>query len=155
MEGGGRTSEGDIVVVLEPVDSIDLATNVELLCGLVEIFDSWVLWVAAEDLLGLYCPGVVLADAHDCQSAGNLLVGLVDVVNGEDGQVAVVTEIAKGNSSTGLEAEIGDQFFGGVEGDGHGEEVAIGEAVVCDDSVLSISRLPWSPHRGIGVAYPL
>lgn len=55
--GGVLTSEGDIVVVLEPVDGIDLASNVELLYGLVEVYDSWVLWVTAEDLLGLLCPG--------------------------------------------------------------------------------------------------
>lgn len=66
------TSEGDIVVVLEPLDGIDLSANVELVCGLVEVFDSWVLWVAAEDLLGLLCPGVVLAEAPRQSDSGQL-----------------------------------------------------------------------------------
>jgi hypothetical protein len=47
------TSESDIVVVLESVDGIDLSANVELLCGVIEISDRWVLWVAAKDILGL------------------------------------------------------------------------------------------------------
>lgn len=53
------TSESNIVVVLESVDGIDLSTNVEVLGSVVKVADSWVLWVAAKDLLCLNIPMVV------------------------------------------------------------------------------------------------
>jgi hypothetical protein len=54
-------SEGDIVVMLEAVDGVNLATNVKLLHGVVKVFDRGVLWVAAKDLLGLLLPTSRLA----------------------------------------------------------------------------------------------
>ena len=50
------TSESDIVVVLQSVDSIELTTNVELLCGLVQKLYSWVVLITAENFLGLLGP---------------------------------------------------------------------------------------------------
>lgn len=58
------------------------------------------------------------------------LVGAVDVVDGQDGQVAVITEIAQGETRAGLELELADGLLGGVEGDRHGENVAIGKTAV-------------------------
>jgi hypothetical protein len=51
------TSERDIVVVLKSVDGIDLSSDVELLNGVVEVLDGWMLLVAAKDLLCLLRPG--------------------------------------------------------------------------------------------------
>jgi hypothetical protein len=62
------------------------------------------------------------------------LVGAVDVVNGQDGQVAVITEITQGDARTSLELVLVDGLLGGVEGNGHGEDVAIGKAVVLADT---------------------
>lgn len=53
-----HTAEGDIVVVVELVDGLDLATNVELLNGVVQVHDSRVLWVTAEDELSLSSPKI-------------------------------------------------------------------------------------------------
>lgn len=41
----------------------------------------------------------------------NSLVGLVDILNGEDGKVAVVSEVAEGDASTSLQAELVDGFL--------------------------------------------
>lgn len=62
------------------------------------------------------------------------LVGSVDVVDGQDGQVAVITEIAQGDALAGLEAELVNGLLRQVQGDGHGEEDAIGETVLLDDA---------------------
>lgn len=66
----------------------------------------------------------------------NSLVGTVDVVNGQDSQVAVVTEVAQGDPSAGLEVVLGDNLLGDIEGDGHGEKVAIGKTDVFADAVI-------------------
>lgn len=42
--------------MVELVDGLDLATNVELLNGVVQVHDSRVLWVTAEDKLSLSSP---------------------------------------------------------------------------------------------------
>lgn len=64
-----------------------------------------------------------------------VLVRLVDIIDRQDGEVAVVAEIAQGDAGAGLEAEFGDGFFRHIEGDGHGEEEAGSEAVLLDDAV--------------------
>lgn len=63
------------------------------------------------------------------------LVGAVDVVNGQDGQVAVITEVTQGDARTSLELVVADGLLGGVEGDGHGEDVAIGKTAVLADAM--------------------
>ena len=56
MGGLLLTSEVDKVVVLELVDSLKLATNIELLGSVVEVLDSRVLLISSKDLLGLKSP---------------------------------------------------------------------------------------------------
>lgn len=63
------------------------------------------------------------------------LVGAVNIVNGQDGQVAVVTEVTQGDAGTGLELVVVDDLLADVEGDGHGEDVAIGKAAVLADAM--------------------
>lgn len=57
----------------------------------------------------------------------NSLVRAVDIVNGEDGQIAIVSEVSRGDAGAGLELAFIDNGLGHVQGDGHGEEVAVGE----------------------------
>ncbi len=64
----------------------------------------------------------------------NALVRLVNVLDREDGQVAVVSEVAQGNAGARLEAELVDGFLPHIKGNGHAEEHAIGKAVVLDDT---------------------
>lgn len=100
--------------MLETADGLDLSTDVELAGSLVKVGNSRVLLVTAKDLLGLELP--VKEDVISGWSGGiawrvgaqrkNSLVGPVDVVDGQNGQVAVVTEIAQGDALAGLEAEL-------------------------------------------------
>lgn len=71
---------------------------------------------------------------------GGSLVWLVDVLDREDGQVAVVAEIAQGHACAGLEAESLDLLVGEVECDGDAEEGAVREAVLLYDSGGCVSR---------------
>lgn len=64
----------------------------------------------------------------------NVLVGLVDVIDGDDGQVAVITEIAESNPGSGLDTDAVYRLLREIEGDGHGEEGTIGETVIRDDT---------------------
>lgn len=68
----------------------------------------------------------------------DLLVGLVDVLNGQDGQVAVIPEVAQCDLLAGRKAKLINLRLGHVQGDGHGKENAIGETVVLDDPVVRI-----------------
>lgn len=63
-----------------------------------------------------------------------VLVRLVDIIHRQDGEVAVVAEIAQGDTGARLQAEFGDGFLGHIEGDGHGEEEARSEAVLLNDT---------------------
>jgi len=105
--------------VHEALNHLDLTTNVDIASGLVEVLDGRVLGVTTENELGL-----------------GLLVGPVDVVDGQDADVAVVTGVAKSNAVAGLEAETLDLVLGKIEVDGHGEEVAVGETVVLADAIV-------------------
>lgn len=66
---------------------------------------------------------------------GSLLVGSVDILDSQDGEVVVVARVAEGESGTGLNAQGIDLLLVDIEGDGHGEEEAIGETVILDDTV--------------------
>lgn len=67
--------------------------------------------------------------------ARNILVGLVDILDGQNGNVGVVAQVAEGDAGTGLDAELVDLGLADVEVDGHAHEVAIGKTVGSDDAV--------------------
>lgn len=69
---------------------------------------------------------------------GDSLIGLVNIVDGHDGKIAVVPEVPQDDLLACLQAELIDLGLGHVQGDGHGEEKAIGQAVLFYDSVSSI-----------------
>jgi hypothetical protein len=113
-------SEADIIVVHETVNGVELSTDVVLASSVVEVFDGRVsLVIVTEDLLGLA-----------------VLVRLVDVVHGEDGQVAVITRIPQGDTRTGSDVQSIDLGLVQVEVDGDGEEVAVRQTVVLHDAVV-------------------
>ena len=64
----------------------------------------------------------------------DLLIWLVDIVNCDDGKILVVTEVSKCDSCSTLQTQLFDLFLGHVQGNGHAEEVAIGQSVVLDDA---------------------
>lgn len=74
----------------------------------------------------------------------NLLVGTVDVIDSQDGQVTVITEVAEGNARAGLELASVDGLLRGIEGDGHREQVAIGKsAVLADTKREKVGSADW------------
>ena len=71
------TSESDIVVVLQSVDSIKLTTDIELFCGVVQVLYSWVILITAENLLGLLGPkGILLEGKAEVGACSAYLSGL-------------------------------------------------------------------------------
>lgn len=61
---GGGVAEGNVVVVVEAGDGGDGAANVVFLDGGIQVFDCWVLWIAAEDGFGLFLS--VWISCHAC-----------------------------------------------------------------------------------------
>ena len=118
---GWRVAQTDVVVVLQPVNRLDPPAHVEGLGGVVEVGDGRMRLIAigAEDRLGL-----------------PLLVRPVHVLDGDDGEIAVVSEVAQGHTCAGLDAGLVDCLLRDVEGDGDGEEVAVGETVVGHDALV-------------------
>lgn len=89
------TAQSNVVVVVELVDGLDLSTDVEFLDGVVQVFDSGVLLVTAEDKLCLLGPVTAqLAINLSSSREKSSLVRSIDIVDGENGQVAVITEVA-------------------------------------------------------------
>lgn len=64
----------------------------------------------------------------------NSLVGFVNILNRQDGEVAIIPEVPQGNPLTGCQAKLLDFGLGQVKGDGHGEQEAIGETVLLYDT---------------------
>jgi len=56
LHGIPLTSEIHKVIVLQPVNGIELASHIKVLCSIEEVMDCWVLLIAAENLLGLERP---------------------------------------------------------------------------------------------------
>jgi Fe2+ transport system protein FeoA len=114
------TSEVEEVVVLKTVNGLELTTDIKLLGGVEEVLDTGVsVIIAAKDLLGLVD-----------------LVRSVNILNGQDGKVSVVTEIAEGDASAGLDTKLVDLGLANIEVDGHGEESAIGKTVVLNNAIV-------------------
>lgn len=65
---------------------------------------------------------------------GCSLVRLVDIVDSQDGEVAIVAEVTESDASSWLDAEIFDSFFKRVEADGHTPKVAVCKAAVLDNA---------------------
>lgn len=83
----------------------------------------------------------------------DVLVGPVDVVNGQDGEVPVIAQVAQGDARAGLGAQLVDGGLVDVEGDGHAEEDAAFEAVALDDAARLLARV--RPGWGCVVAFDL
>lgn len=127
--------------MLQAVNSLELTTDVEVLGGREKVLDTGVgVVVAAEDQLGLLDPvDSPLAPAPCSRSQSHLLVGLVDILDGEDGEVSLVAEISEGEAGARLDAQLVDGLLVDVQVDGHAEEGAVGEAVGLNNAAGPIS----------------
>jgi hypothetical protein len=118
-EFGWGVTEPDIVVVLQAVDGLNFASDVVFSRLVEEVFDSGVVWVTSKDLLGLL-----------------LLVRFVDVLDGDDGEVAVVARVPQDHAGPGFDTGRVNLGLVQVEVDGDGEKVAVGETVVFHDTIV-------------------
>jgi hypothetical protein len=145
------TSQIQEVVVLETVDGFELAADIVLLSCVEQVPDGRVLVVSAKDLLGLEgsvmwpscqsCCAMRVDHASAWHWVGSCsLIRLVDVLDREDGQIAVVAEIAQGHACASLDAQLLNVLVGEIECDGNAEEGAACEAVFLNDSGVCISR---------------
>lgn len=147
----GGVSESNVVVVHQTVNGLKLATNVVVTGRLEKVLDGRVVRRATKDLLGL-----------------NVLVGLVDILDSDDGEVTVVSEVTESNASTRLRTGFLDNLLADIKVDGHGEKVAICEAVVvantgpvllghetCEDTIVSLTVLRQSPNLDSLIVDPI
>jgi len=132
---GSPTSQANVVVVIEPVNGVNLPTDIIFPSGGEQIADSRVLLITAQDLLGLFLPISLSERVHSQHLTLNLLVRFVDVVNSNDGQVTVITEIAKCDSCASLDPQSFDLSLGNIQSNGYGEECSIHEPKVLNNSV--------------------
>lgn len=74
--------------------------------------------------------------ANACQEIRkkHSLVRTVDVINGQDGEIPVISEVAQGNTRAGLQGVLVDGLLGDIQGDGHGEEVSVGQTDIFADT---------------------
>lgn len=114
---GSLTSQIDEVVVLQPADSLELTTDVELAGGVEEVLDGRVsLVIVTENLSSLKSPencivsGVIQKNFQTLKirkfrvTGWDSLVGLVDVLNCQDSQVAVIPEVPQCDLLAGRKA---------------------------------------------------
>ena len=132
-EFGRGVPQVDVVEVLRRLDGLDFTTDVVLLDVLSLISNGRVRRiVGAQDLLVL-----------------ELEVGLVEVLDGQDGEASVVSRVAEGDSGALLEAELLDLLLRDIESDGHGEEVAVLESQGVSNAADPLSTRPET-RNGIG-----
>lgn len=62
------------------------------------------------------------------------LVRTVDILHVQDGQVPIISEVSKGNAGAGLDLGLVEDLLRHIESDGHGEDVAVGQTGILDDS---------------------
>lgn len=145
------TSQRNVIVVLQSPNGINLSSNVELVSSAEEVFHSRMFLIAAKNLLGFLGPAELSMESPFLSSS-DLLVWLVDILDVNDSQIAVVTEIAQCNACSRFYAELLDQCFGDVESNGHGEEVAVRKAVILNNAIARIRMLVFAPEW---LTYPL
>lgn len=64
----------------------------------------------------------------------DLLVGLVNIIDGDYGKVSVIAEISQSNSQAWCQSKLINDCLGNIQTDRHAEEVAISQAKVLDNS---------------------
>jgi hypothetical protein len=70
------------------------------------------------------------------QYASNVLVRLVDIVDGQDGQVSVISRVPECDSGSSLDAKLVDHLSRHIKGNRHRKENAGREPVLPHNAVL-------------------
>ncbi len=84
------------------------------------------------------------------------LVGLVYIFHGQDGQIAVVPLVAQRNSRALLNANLLDRVRGKIQGDGHAEESAVGQAILLNNAVIAqVRRIRYFRYLECSLYIPL
>ena len=82
-----------------------------------------------------------LREHPNARGGGCSLVRHVYILDGQDCQVAVVSEVPKGDSGAAFESRLLNGLWGDVQRDGHAEEDATGESVLLDDTAGGACQL--------------
>jgi hypothetical protein len=102
-----------------------------------------VFFIPTKHLLCFFRSIARLAPTSNLWNPGlNLLVGLVNIFNIYDGQIPIVSEITQSYSGTMLDAKGFDRSLRHIEGNGHAEKVAIGEAIVLHHTKILLALNP-------------
>ncbi len=99
------------------------------------------LLVSAKDFFGFLLPGMARLDiAGGTICEFYLLVGLVNIINRDDGQVTVISRITQGKSTTSFDVQLVDLFFRDIKIYRYAEKVAICKTGFCDhpDELLAL-----------------
>jgi hypothetical protein len=65
----------------------------------------------------------------------NVLVGLVHILDRQDGQKAIIPKVSQRDPRTRLDIELGYCLLGKVERDGNAEQIAVCKADIIDDAM--------------------
>lgn len=130
------TTVGHVVIVGRGLNSLERATDVELLGNVVEVVDSRM--------------GKVIGAIDKRSLLG--LVGTVDVLDGQDGKRLVVAGVQKDDALLGSDLGGIDLSLVDIQGDGNGPERARGKAHVLDNATYQVS-LPST--IGVSLCLPI
>lgn len=105
----------------QAVDGIEFAAHVMVAGDVHEVVDCWVVRVTAEDMLCFsFSENGISINARQSTFLCSL-VWLVDIVDGQDGEVTVISKVTERDTSTGLNVQVVDNVFSDVQTDGHAE----------------------------------
>ena len=85
--------EGNVIIVIEPTDGLDLASNVVLLCLREQILNGGMFLVSTKDLLCLLLPGSA-QPGSTIREGSRLLIGLVNIIHCYDREVAIISKVS-------------------------------------------------------------
>lgn len=114
------TAQGNIVKVGGQLDSLELATDVVVIDLAAQVRNSRVGWVVSAEHVDS------LLD----------LVGLPDILDGDDGECGVITGVTEGDASTWHNVLALEVLLRDVERDRHGKDGAVGQAQGVNNAVI-------------------
>jgi hypothetical protein len=98
-----------------------------------------VLLVTTKDFLRFLLPAQMSILQLRSRGSMIILVWLVYIVDGDDGEMSIIPEIAQSESRSWLDLQLINQPFRNIQRDGNGEEAAVCESDILDDTISLVS----------------